>query len=287
MAEMVFCHGCGKEIHESAVACPHCGATQSSATCATTSFARTSVSNIPDGVKGWSWGAFWLSWIWAIGNRTWIGLLSIIPFVGFIMWFVLGIKGREWAWKNKKWDSVEHFNRVQKIWSILGWILVPGCIAVAVAIPAYHNYNKKKLDAEGKVSADALAAKDATSSPLTPIAMPTTAPPQQVKSEWVKLATTTALVFYVDPSSRIRKGDNVILLDLTDEINPKSESKSAIGENEFDCKEKKYRRLTVTDYSERMGQGEVIYLNDKAGEWNAISPKSLDESYWKIACDVK
>lgn len=25
---LVFCRGCGKEIHESAVACPHCGATQ-------------------------------------------------------------------------------------------------------------------------------------------------------------------------------------------------------------------------------------------------------------------
>jgi hypothetical protein len=28
MAGMVFCRACGKEIHESALACPHCGATQ-------------------------------------------------------------------------------------------------------------------------------------------------------------------------------------------------------------------------------------------------------------------
>lgn len=28
---MIFCRGCGKEIHESAVSCPHCGAPQSSA----------------------------------------------------------------------------------------------------------------------------------------------------------------------------------------------------------------------------------------------------------------
>ena len=25
---MVFCRGCGKEIHETAVSCPHCGAVQ-------------------------------------------------------------------------------------------------------------------------------------------------------------------------------------------------------------------------------------------------------------------
>ena len=28
MSGMVFCRGCGKEIHGSAQACPHCGATQ-------------------------------------------------------------------------------------------------------------------------------------------------------------------------------------------------------------------------------------------------------------------
>jgi len=28
MSNMVFCRGCGKEIHESAVSCPHCGAAQ-------------------------------------------------------------------------------------------------------------------------------------------------------------------------------------------------------------------------------------------------------------------
>ena len=30
------------------------------------------------------------------------------------MTIILGLKGREWAWRNKKWDSLEHFNAVQK-----------------------------------------------------------------------------------------------------------------------------------------------------------------------------
>lgn len=29
MSGMVFCRGCGKELHSSAKACPHCGASQS------------------------------------------------------------------------------------------------------------------------------------------------------------------------------------------------------------------------------------------------------------------
>jgi hypothetical protein len=99
--------------------------------------------DIPDGVKGWSWGAFIFNWVWAIGNKTWIGLIALIPYVGFIMAFTLGFKGREWAWENKKWESVEYFQRVQRKWSL--WSLVFVAIAfigivAAIAIPAYQDY---------------------------------------------------------------------------------------------------------------------------------------------------
>lgn len=87
---------------------------------------------IPPGIKGWSWGAFLLNWIWAIFNRTWIGLLVLIPFVNIVMIFVLGFKGREWAWKNNKWDSVEHFNRVQRKWS--QWAVWLTLISFALAV---------------------------------------------------------------------------------------------------------------------------------------------------------
>jgi len=99
---------------------------------------------LPEGVKGWSWGAFFLNWIWAIGNKTWIGLLALIPYVGLIMAVILGFKGREWAWKNKKWESFSQFERVQKRWSFWG-VLLTLCIfaagiLAAIAIPAYQDY---------------------------------------------------------------------------------------------------------------------------------------------------
>ena len=100
------------------------------------------VDDLPEGIKGFSWGAFLLSWIWAIGNSTWIGLLALVPYVGFIVSVYLGFKGREMAWQNKRWDSVEHFQRVQKQWSFWGVLIIGGIvllgIVAAIAIPAYQ-----------------------------------------------------------------------------------------------------------------------------------------------------
>ena len=99
---------------------------------------------VPPQVKGWSWGAFLLNWIWALANRTWIGLLCLVPYVGIIVGFYLGFKGRELAWRNKRWDSFDHFQRVQQRWSFWGVTLVVGMfglgVAAAIAIPAYQHY---------------------------------------------------------------------------------------------------------------------------------------------------
>ncbi len=146
LSSMIFCRGCGAEIHETAQACPKCGAPNALAQPVLMEGA------LPAGVAGWSWGAFFLNWIWAIGNSVWIGLLCLVPYIGFIMAIVLGLKGREWAWKAKKWESVEEFNRVQKKWSKWGVIIVLlffviGILA-AISIPAYQNYMMRAREAQ-------------------------------------------------------------------------------------------------------------------------------------------
>lgn len=74
----------------------------------------------PQNIKQWNWGAFWLSWIWGIGNKSFNTFFALIPYFGFIWMFVCGAKGNEWAWENKKWASVEDYNNTQRKWAIIG-----------------------------------------------------------------------------------------------------------------------------------------------------------------------
>ena len=37
---------------------------------------------------------------------------------------VLGVKGNEWAWKSRRWASIEQFKTHQKNWTIAGLIVL-------------------------------------------------------------------------------------------------------------------------------------------------------------------
>ncbi|EHK56193.1 cytochrome c oxidase assembly factor Coa1 family protein [Allomesorhizobium alhagi] len=89
-------------------------------------------AEIPSELDRWNWGAFFLNWIWGIGNSTYIALLALIPVVNIVMIFVLGARGSRWAWRNRYWRDTEHFRRAQRNWAIAGlliWIAVIGGVA--------------------------------------------------------------------------------------------------------------------------------------------------------------
>ena len=84
-------------------------------------------SSLPyDYKKEFNWGAFFGTWIWGIVNKSfvpfWALLLHFTP-IGFFFKLFCGLKGNEWAYKNKKWTDVDKFNQNQKIQSIIFTIL--------------------------------------------------------------------------------------------------------------------------------------------------------------------
>lgn len=114
--EAHFCTQCGNRLVDPSLQKPLIDGVLGGIDSAPMSPIRSGLT-VPPGVAGWSWGAFIFGWFWAVCNKTWIGLFALIPGLGFIMHLVLGFKGREWAWQNDDWDSVEHFLRVQQRWS--------------------------------------------------------------------------------------------------------------------------------------------------------------------------
>jgi hypothetical protein len=79
-------------------------------------------SIVPEEIKGWNWGAAGLTWIWGVYHGVWISLLAWIPLINVVMIIVLGIKGNEWTWRARKWESVESFLSSQKKWKPWGML---------------------------------------------------------------------------------------------------------------------------------------------------------------------
>ncbi len=110
--------------------------------------ARPEPKEIPAELDRWNWGAFLLNWVWGIGNNTFIALLTLVLFIGIlIMPFVLGAKGSAWAWRNGRWDGVEHFKRVQRSWAIWGAIIWVAAIVLFAGLFGGVFYSLKHSEA--------------------------------------------------------------------------------------------------------------------------------------------
>lgn len=176
----VYCQSCGHAIDEATTFCPNCGAKQP-AQVTIHSTAQTQ-SQLHADVKGWSWGAFLLNAFWAIGNKVWIGLLCFIPIINLPVAILLGIKGREWAWKANKWESIEHFNRVQRKWSIWGFVIAGVLTALYVVVgivmvrQATHQFDTNPLSQDTTPQLFASAASDVASQPTPAVSVAQNAP---------------------------------------------------------------------------------------------------------------
>jgi len=113
-------------------------------------------AEIPNEIKGWNWGAFFLHFIWGFAHKTYatiivlaiimlnfsakhslgsispslkrsmvpsiISLVAFLLMLGFMIFF--GLKGSEMAWQNRYFpDGVEQFKKVQKSWAIAALVI--------------------------------------------------------------------------------------------------------------------------------------------------------------------
>jgi len=102
-------------------------------------------SAVPAEIKKWNWGAFFLTWVWGICHNVYISFLAFVPVVNIIVMFILGKNGNEWAWQNKRWDSVDHFLETQRKWAKWGKIIFIGFFVIVIGLGVGNCINKKMV----------------------------------------------------------------------------------------------------------------------------------------------
>jgi serine/threonine protein kinase len=90
---------------------------------------------VPEEILGWNWGAFLMPWFWMWPNQVWCGIFCFVPQISGLMAIALGAKGNEWAWKSRRWSSIEQFKAHQRGWAIAG-ILIGGPISIVLWVTA-------------------------------------------------------------------------------------------------------------------------------------------------------
>ena len=79
---------------------------------------------------GFNWGAFFLTWIWAIGHKAFdavtfmLLLLCFVPYVGIVSAIALtiysGMTGNRRAWNKDSRQDLDAFLLKERRWAIIG-----------------------------------------------------------------------------------------------------------------------------------------------------------------------
>lgn len=112
------------------------------------------------------------------------------------------------------------------------------------------------------------------------------------RAEWVEIATDANATGYADPTNLSQVLGIVKMWELVDYKKSRTLNigiqpitfLSTISQVEYDCAENKLRRMIVTFYSAKMGEGNPVYANPTPSEWVKVRPNTNGEALWKLAC---
>ena len=94
---------------------------------------------------------------------------------------------------------------------------------------------------------------------------------------------------YADRQAIRPLGDHVTMPGLYDfrkaDLTPEGQLfRSTVVVREYDCRGRRVRLLSFTDYAEPMGAGAVVGQAQRTGRWEAVVEGALDERFLQAAC---
>lgn len=105
---------------------------------------------------------------------------------------------------------------------------------------------------------------------------------------WKSIGEDDTAKTYADPATIVRKGNTATMWSMLDyksfqrmvEVGYFSQK----AQVEYDCAARRLRGLSVSLHAEKMGEGKVIYEDTSPHEWEPVSPDTMTEILWKVAC---
>ena len=107
-------------------------------------------------------------------------------------------------------------------------------------------------------------------------------------AEWAVVVNNDEFVGYVDSASISRSDKVVRVSSLIDYKTAKAEAGknyvSVKAQHEFNCAEGQVRKLYLSEYSGKMGNGELVNYSYKIGNFEQIQPYSILSALRIFAC---
>ena len=104
-------------------------------------------------------------------------------------------------------------------------------------------------------------------------------------AEWVKLGENKDANIYIDPAS-IRKDGNLRRVWQIQDLKQRNKDgeMSRRARREFDCKQERFRFLSLSSHSEPMAGGTTLFSEGEDAKWHDIPPDSVAEAMQKFVC---
>lgn len=108
-------------------------------------------------------------------------------------------------------------------------------------------------------------------------------------AEWAEAGKNKDFIVYYDPATIRKSGNKVKIWSLHDYKTARGqvEYMSVTLESEYDCIKKQSRRLFLSFYQKNMGSGTTIRKDIEPSSWLPVTPGTIKESMWKVACRKK
>ena len=104
-------------------------------------------------------------------------------------------------------------------------------------------------------------------------------------AEWVRVSGNDAADIYIDPATIRIDGGLRRVWEVQDlKQRHKDGELSRRTRNEYDCKQERYKTLSISEHSGPMASGTTLISGIPNSSWRDIPPGSIGEAVLKIVC---